>query len=176
MIRIYDCQKDAIHYAIEGHPNAFRTDDTDEYDTKAIANFLAILVTILVAIVIALTIFVFVHVKRKRRALEAVQLNQLQSSNSPQGARALHAIQRNQLQSSNSPRDLDPMVTPEAKSVMKMGYSKKAVQQAIQEYMATNPDKDLLSFSAADLVEILIGRQEREEEIPQNIQSDELGE
>ncbi|XP_052251794.1 uncharacterized protein LOC127858626 isoform X2 [Dreissena polymorpha] len=146
-----------------------------EYDTKAIANFLAILVTILVAIVIALTIFVFVYVKRKRRALEAVQLNQLQSSNSPQGARALHAIQRNQLQSSNSPRDLDPMVTPEAKSVMKMGYSKKAVQQAIQEYMATNPDKDLLSFSAADLVEILIGRQEREEEIPQNIQSDELG-
>ncbi|XP_052233287.1 baculoviral IAP repeat-containing protein 7-like [Dreissena polymorpha] len=69
----------------------------------------------------------------------------------------------------------DPMSTAEARSVIEMGYSKTAVQLAIHEYNGKNPTKGALSFSAADLVQILVGRQERGEEIPQDLPSEELG-
>ncbi|KAH3775420.1 baculoviral IAP repeat-containing protein 7-like [Dreissena polymorpha] len=69
----------------------------------------------------------------------------------------------------------DPMSTFEARSVIEMGYSKTAVQLAIHEYNGKNPTKGALSFSAADLVQILVGRQERGEEIPQDLPSEELG-
>ncbi|KAH3775427.1 hypothetical protein DPMN_176829 [Dreissena polymorpha] len=69
----------------------------------------------------------------------------------------------------------NPMSTAEARSVIWMGYSKAAVQLAIHEYNRKNPTKGALSFSAADLVQILAGRQERGEEIPQDLPSEELG-
>ncbi|KAH3826489.1 hypothetical protein DPMN_128395 [Dreissena polymorpha] len=69
----------------------------------------------------------------------------------------------------------DTMSTSEARSVIEMGYSKTAVQLAIHEYNGKNPTKGALSFSAADLVQILVGCQERGEELPQDLPSEELG-
>ncbi|KAH3771481.1 hypothetical protein DPMN_172800 [Dreissena polymorpha] len=62
-----------------------------------------IFLTILIGSAIALTILGLRQVRR-RRALNADQMNQLQSSNSPQERRALNAVQLNQLQPSNNPQ------------------------------------------------------------------------
>ncbi|XP_052233558.1 uncharacterized protein LOC127846389 isoform X3 [Dreissena polymorpha] len=68
----------------------------EDYTKTIIWTLIAIVLTILIGSGIAL------RQVRRRRALNAVQLNQLQSSNSPQGTTALNTVQLNQLQSSNS--------------------------------------------------------------------------
>ncbi|XP_052232745.1 multiple epidermal growth factor-like domains protein 10 isoform X3 [Dreissena polymorpha] len=73
-------------------------------DPKTIMwTLIPIFLTILIGSAIALTILGLRQVRR-RRALNADQMNQLQSSNSPQERRALNAVQLNQLQPSNNPQ------------------------------------------------------------------------
>ncbi|XP_052809867.1 uncharacterized protein LOC128238227 [Mya arenaria] len=63
-------------------------------------------------------------------------------------------------------QNTDLMESDAAKAVLEMGYSRAAVRLAIHEFNGRNPSQRTLRFTADELVQILAGRQERGEPIP----------